>query len=116
MVAVREERPESVKLLLERGADVELQDETPECQTCLHQAASTGSSQYIRMLAQSGANVNCRDNNEYTPLLLASEVGHLDAVQLLLQLGADVDAVCDAGNSSLFFASLEGKVEIVELL
>ena len=40
MAAVRQDCPESVKLLLERGADVEIQDETSDRRTYLHQAAS----------------------------------------------------------------------------
>lgn len=116
MVAVRQDCPESVKLLLERGADVEIPDEMSDRRTCLHQAASAGSAQYIHTLAQSGADVNCRDENDSTPLTLPSEEGHLDVVQLLLQPGADVDAVVSDGSSTLFYASLEEKVEIVELL
>lgn len=72
--------PESVKLLLERGADIEIQDETLDRRVCLHQGASAGSAYYIRMLAQSGANANCGDKNDSTPLTLSSEEGHLDAV------------------------------------
>ena len=40
MAAVRQDCPESVKLLLERGADVEIQDETSDRRIYLHQAAS----------------------------------------------------------------------------
>lgn len=80
MVVVRQDCPESVKLLLERGADVEIQDETLDRRTYLHQAASAGSAQYIRVLAQSGANVNCRDENGSTPLTVSSEEGHSDVV------------------------------------
>ena len=80
MAAVRQDCPESVKLLLERGADVEIQDETSDRRIYLHQAASASSARYIRVLAQSGANVNCRDENDSTPLTLSSEEGHLDVV------------------------------------
>jgi ankyrin repeat protein len=80
MVAVRQDCPESVKLLLERGADVEIQDETLDRRACLHQATSASSAQYIRMLAQSGANVNCGDKNGSTPLTLSSDEDHLDVV------------------------------------
>ncbi|OCL00614.1 uncharacterized protein K441DRAFT_692400 [Cenococcum geophilum 1.58] len=58
----------------------EIQDETSDRRTYLHQAASAGSAQCIRMLAQSGANVNCGDKNDSTPLTLPSEEGHLDVV------------------------------------
>ena len=70
--------------------------------TCLHQTASAGSAQYIRMLVQSGADVSCRDENDSTPLTLSSKEGHLDVVQLLLQPGANVDAVVSDGSSTLF--------------
>ena len=38
------------------------------------------SAQYIRVLAQSGANVNCGDKNGSTPLTLSSEEDHLNVV------------------------------------
>ena len=119
MVAVWQDCPESVKLHLERGADIEIQDEMSDRRTCLHQAASAGSAQYIHTLAQSGADVNCRDENDSTPLTLPSEEGqtvphwsaqngHIKVAKALLTHAADLEPVDSDKALPLPWAGAEG--------
>ncbi|XP_063904564.1 uncharacterized protein LOC135123654 [Zophobas morio] len=51
-----------------------------------------------------------------TPLLLASESGHLTIVKYLLKSGVEIDCVSKSGKTPLYAASLNGYGKIVESL
>ena len=52
-----------------------------------------------------------------TPLMWASEEGHLDVVQALLTKGADVNAkTFENGMTPLMWASEEGHLDVVQVL
>ena len=61
---------ETVKLLINYGADVTAQDET--LRTPLHLAAFSGSTETVRLLIEHGADVSARDRSKKTPLHFAS--------------------------------------------
>ncbi len=55
----------------------------------LHAAAARGSDEDLRRLAQAGADLNSRDDNGRTPLLVAAFLGNGAAARVLIALGAD---------------------------
>ena len=61
---------ETVKLLINHGADVTAQDET--LRTPLHLAAFSGSTKIVLLLIEHGADVSARDRRKKTPLHFAS--------------------------------------------
>ena len=61
---------ETVRMLIEHGADVTIQDKAHS--TPLHLASSKGSTETVRLLLQHGADVATQDENNRTPLHLAS--------------------------------------------
>jgi ankyrin repeat protein len=61
---------DTVRLLIDHGADVAAQDETHS--TPLHLAALLGNTKAARLLIEHGADVAARDVNHRTPLHLAS--------------------------------------------
>lgn len=63
---------ETVRLLIEHGADVTAQDEA--CVTPLHLASSKGSVETVQLLIENGADVAARDARNRTPLHLASSI------------------------------------------
>src|SRR5262249_46979164 len=66
---------------------------TPAGDTALMMAARTGSVDAIRVLLESGANVNAKETwGGTTPLMWAVSEGHADAVRQLVGAGADVNA------------------------
>ena len=67
----------------------------------LHQAASEGHLEVVRLLVENGANVNARDENGRTPLFRAADEGHLDIVRLLVENGAEVNGLI-IGGTTLF--------------
>ncbi|KAM3075280.1 hypothetical protein ACMFMG_007277 [Clarireedia jacksonii] len=62
-------------------------DDSPEFQK-LCTAARLGDLKGCQEAITSGANINARDNFDYTPLILASLCGHFQVVELLLESGA----------------------------
>jgi hypothetical protein len=97
-----------VKLLIERGADIQQRsgDETHQ-RTALHFAAERGDFDTLHALLANEADVNARDANGNTPLHLAvaNAVQPL-VVQALVDLGAEVDALNHADLSPILLAIL----------
>ena len=66
---------DTVKLLINYGADVTAQDET--YQTPLHLATFSGSTETVQLLIEHGADVTAQDRRKKTPLhLVFSDVSH----------------------------------------
>ena len=57
----------------------------------------------IRVLIDAGADVNAKDEDGWTPLLLAVDCGHLEALQTLIDVGADVNAKNNSGDTPLHY-------------
>jgi uncharacterized protein len=70
----------------------------------------------IREMLDSGANVNCNDEEDVTPLMAAASLGLLDVVQLLLDRGADVNAVDRSGANAFFRAYSAGHGTVARVL
>jgi hypothetical protein len=74
---------EIVKLLLDKGADVNLTDKYGN--TPLHLAASDGHIEIVKLLLEKGSDVNSKRRNDgTTPLYWAALNGHIEIVKLLL--------------------------------
>ena len=70
----------------------------------------------VRMLLESGAQVDRRNHRGQTPLGGAAFKGYEDIVSLLLDSGADVDADNGAGMTPLMFAAMFGRTPVVSQL
>lgn len=78
--------------------------------------AGWGHTDKVRLLLESGADVNARDTNGDTPLIAAAFMGFNETVRLLLDKGADVNAQNNLGSTALMEAATMNKPEAVELL
>jgi len=88
-------------------------------QTPLYSAAYHGDLEMVQVLLDYDADVNSRNNCNWTPLISASEKCHLQTshvVRLLLENGANPNARNDDGTTPLQFASSRGSFEVVRLL
>ncbi len=78
---------EVMRLLMERGGMVTVQE---GIRTPLHHAAEHNQVGAIELLVKEAANVDAKDADGWTPLLLAAVEGHGSAVEALCASGADV--------------------------
>ncbi len=79
--------PNTVKLLLSNGSNPK--EFMIGGRTLLHLAAEKGYSNLIPLLLAEKLDIDCRDSNSETPLLLALNNGHDKTASILLKNGAD---------------------------
>ncbi len=93
----------------------------------LLRAARLGQEPAIEAALNRGADANCRDGHDLTPLMYAARGDHPNignpaptdnsgAVDLLLQRGADVNARTESGFVALFWAARYGHEHTAKLL
>lgn len=71
----------------------------------------------VNQLLQSGADVNCPNDQGLTPLMLAAGFGYTTLVELLLTYGANVLALDTVmGSTALHKAVLSGNTSIIQIL
>jgi len=94
-----------VRLLWEKGADIEAKDSNGE--TALHLAARYGHSKIVRLLLSSGCKVDLI-SKQGTALLIAVRGGAVDAVRILLGRGASMESKDEFGNTLRVFLVTTG--------
>ncbi|CAG9813072.1 unnamed protein product [Phaedon cochleariae] len=91
---------ETMKLLLDHGAAVDVQC-GPDKMTPLHFAAEDGDLECVRLLINAGAQVSSRNQKRQTPLHLAALAQSTETIGFLLRKGADVNASDSDGRTPL---------------
>jgi ankyrin repeat protein len=79
-------------------------------------AARDGSLVRLRALISAGADMNVKDSEGWTPLMVAALKGHAKTVVLLLSHGAHIETKNNSGWTALRFASSVGDTEMMTLL
>lgn len=111
--AARDGNVEVIQLLLKQeSGNIDMVDNDGVTPLCI--AAYDGHVGVVKLLLESGANVNlmCNDGN---PLFVACQNGHSEVVKLLLEKCADVELECCESNS-LFIAAQQGHADVVKEL
>lgn len=109
--------PETVKTLLDRGADVHAWSQNPLKNQPLHACIALGqSAESVRLLLDAGAEANVAQVAGYTPLHQAAAGGKKDIVLLLLERGANPKATSDEGKTPADYARERRHEEITKLL
>lgn len=135
-LAVANDHPAVVKLLLEHGVDINANDGKgglalrravmidhaevismggEEMQRVV-ESFSTRKLEIMRLLIDNGIEIDVRDLDESTALHAAALVGDIEPVKILLDAGADPNLVDDCNRKPLWPAVRENHVEIVKLL
>ncbi|KAK2791961.1 hypothetical protein FQN51_001975 [Onygenales sp. PD_10] len=103
-----------IELLLENGAEPDLNYKDVDGMTALSHATKHGLKQVITLLLQNGADVNSCDNDGRTPLSKAAETPDTDIedaiglVNILLANGATLDTRDNNGRNPLSWAAVGG--------
>jgi hypothetical protein len=97
--------PETVRALLEAGADPDADAENPLRVRPLHSAVASRDAQSVWLLLDAGADPNVRQQGGYTPLHGAAHAGEADIVRMLLQHGADPALTTDDGQDARAIAT-----------
>lgn len=82
----------------------------------LFNAASEGDAGMVKALLEKGADVNARNGEGDTPLILAARNGHAETVSALLESEADPDMTDAAGDTAIIIASTRGHIDTVKAL
>jgi ankyrin repeat protein len=97
---------DAVSLLISQGVDINAQGYKGGF--ALHIVAESGwidsygtSGEFIKLLLDSGANLDSRDEDNYTPFMLAFYCGHTAIATEFRRNGADINAVCTTGLTAL---------------
>ena len=106
-------RREVVKMVLEKNAQVDLQDLDNEGWSALMHASWNGHCEEVRLLL---AQVDLKNEKGHSGLVHASRKGHSEMVKILLEKGAQVDLQDGKGHFALMYASQNGHCEVVKLL
>jgi ankyrin repeat protein len=108
--------PDAVKVLLEKGADVNLRGPSRFANTALDAAVSGDHADVVRILLAARGDPNARSEGNYTPLHKAAAHGNLEIVGLLLDGGADPNATRDGGQRPIDDAREAGHAAVVKRL
>ena len=112
--AIKQRRPELVKLLLEHGADWRFIPRSGDSNLVL--AAERGALAIVRLLLAHGALPDAADPRGARPLHAAAREGHIEVVRTLLAAGADPSAKTEKGETASSLSASKGHADVAALL
>ncbi len=79
-------------------------------------SAKDGNTKVVELFLQAGMNVNVKNDNGQTALMLAASSGHIKTVKLLIKHGAYIDSKDNTGATALSLATSGNYADVVKLL
>lgn len=111
------DNPNNINVLVKAGVNPNIATtNSNSLYSPLHWAAEDGSSLTMQALIQGNANVHLVDKDGDTPLMLATNWGHLRCVMELLAAGSDVNHRNKKNSTALLKAVRWNSVEVTEVL
>ena len=104
------------KLLIEAGADVNVNVTGQYGSTSLIWASIRGNVEIVKLLVERGADINDSDDYGGTALIAAAGCNRLDIVKFLLENDADINCETDGGITALIAAVECNEPDIVKFL
>ncbi len=102
---------------LQAGADVEWPRLVGSAAfTRLHEEASFGKLEFVKLLVKYGANIDAQSNAGDTPLIMAVEGGYYEVVEFLLASGARTDLKRHVGTNASAKANGETALDVAQEL
>jgi ankyrin repeat protein len=102
-----------VKYLLEAGANIEDKNRLSDS---IHAAVAKSNIGLVKLLLHKGVDINVKDKDSRTSLLIAAHYGETEIARLLIEAGADVNARQSEVYSPLSMAADYGHAGVVRLL
>jgi ankyrin repeat protein len=107
---------DSVRVLVELGADVEVGQAGKLNHRPLHEAAKRGHETVVKALLELGADVNARGFEGQSPLFVAAMKGHAGVTKQLLRQGANTEVATIHDSTPLGAAAKLGHLAVVKAL
>lgn len=116
-IATEQRKLDVLKALLAAGVAPDAQNAPPMeyGKSIVFEAVDTGETEFVRALAEAGADVKTANSYEVPPLAEAARVGNVEMCQVLLKAGADPNAA-PAGFPLLYGPVNENHLAVVRLL
>jgi ankyrin repeat protein len=108
--------PETVKVLLDHGADPDDDADNQFGVRPVNAAAAAHDRETMRLLLEAGADANARQQAGFTPLHAAAHTDDVEMARLLLDHGADPSVAADDGRDSAQIAADDGSSGVAALL
>ena len=105
---------DTIGLLVKLGADVHHQD--PSGNSALHLIAHSGGPPALKLLLRFGQQLEQRNSQGLTPLMVAASSCNYSGAEFLLLAGASIMASTRSGETAVELAAREGCVELTQLL
>jgi uncharacterized protein len=105
-----------VRVLLNKGAQVNARSTNALQNMPLHAAAAGKSVTAAKLLIEHGANVNARQTGGWAPLHAAAQNGDIELARVLVENGADINVRADNQQQPLDLALTKGHQPMVEFL
>jgi len=113
MTAINKGRLKIVESLIQKGANVNHQDE--ENWSVLFSACLSGNEEIVDILLNAKADPNiCTEGDQKSPLMMASQMGHVSIIKKLLQAEADINKEDSEGHTAFQIAMTNGMDEVLE--
>ncbi|MFL6246912.1 MAG: ankyrin repeat domain-containing protein [Thermoanaerobaculia bacterium] len=106
--------PDVARLLIERGADVNVPSENAQRVAPVHAAAAACDRATMRLLLERGADANARQQMDFTPMHGAASRGDIEMAKLLLEFGAERNPKASDGQTPADAARNHGHEEFAD--
>jgi ankyrin repeat protein len=105
-----------IRGLLAEGAKVDSVHDGRYPWTPLMHAVYRGQAEAVKLLLESGADLNHEDRDSYSSITMAADQGRWDIVRLLAEHGADPAKSGGESRSALDYAKEQGNAEMIRYL
>jgi len=116
MFAATQHDISTVRSLLIKDVDIDINAKDKKGHTALMHAASSGKVDIAKLLLDAGSDVNAKNKRHRTALMIAAWHGYIDMAEFLIDAGADVNLKDKDGETALWITIVNGEKRIACML